>query len=137
AGALRVPTPGTLDALVRRHDAFLHRLDGDGFTPVPALTAYATVGYRRDTDVPHLPVAAFEIWRPVAELAELPANKSKFRPFDTLRWTAAVAGMIRHATDRAADQAGWPIERRNTFIHGHTRDGTAQARGDAADNRFS
>jgi CRISPR-associated protein Csb2 len=137
--SLRVPTPGTLDALVNRHQAFLHRLDGGGFTPMPNLSAFAVVGYRRDTDVSPRPVAAFEIWKPIAELVDprVPAGKSKFRPFEGVHWTVPLAGMVRHATATAARHAGWPRERINTFIHGHTPDGTSHAQGHAADHRYS
>src|SRR5262249_21868320 len=44
---LRVPQPGTLDNLMGKHEAFLHRLADDGFKPVPPLSAFAVVGYRR------------------------------------------------------------------------------------------
>lgn len=134
---LRVPATGTVEALVARHQEFLHRLDGGGFTPVPSLSAFATVGYRRTTDVSPRPVAAFEIWKSVAELAELPAGRSKFRPFDVVRWTPRVAGMVRHAVAAAAERAGWTTERINTFVHGHTPGGEAPARGDDAGRRFS
>src|SRR3954451_21123742 len=37
---LRVPIPGTLEALMIKHQAFLNRLGPDGFRPVPPLTAF-------------------------------------------------------------------------------------------------
>jgi CRISPR-associated protein Csb2 len=137
AGGLRVPTPGTLDALVGRHEAFLHRLDGGAFTPVPALTAFAVVGYRRATDPPGRPFAAFELWQPADRLADLPPGKSKFRPFDPLQAAVTVAPMVRHAAAAAARAAGWAEQRINTFIHGHTPDGGDRARGEEADRRFA
>ena len=42
----------TLEALVGRHQAFLGRLKERGFVPVPVLTGFAVVGYRRGTEVP-------------------------------------------------------------------------------------
>ena len=44
---LRVPIDRTLEALMKRHYAFLNRLGHDGFHPVPPLAAFRLVGYRR------------------------------------------------------------------------------------------
>src|SRR5205823_2984559 len=60
---LRVPAAGTVEALMNRHREFLGRLDASGFRPVSSLSGFATVGYRRDTDVSPRPFAAFEIWK--------------------------------------------------------------------------
>ena len=129
AGGLRVPVPGTLAGLTDKHAAFLGRLAGGGFKPVPPLSAYRVVGYRRPTDPRDRPFAAFTLMRP--------EDPSRARPYDTPRWAASVAGMVRHATAVAALRAGWSPERINTFVHGHTPDGTGPARGDAADGRFA
>jgi CRISPR-associated protein Csb2 len=137
ANTLRVPVEGTLDDLTRKHAAFLNRLTGEGFKPVPPLSAYRVVGYRRATDPAPRPYAAFELKKPIRELADLRAGQSEFRPFDTTRWAATVAGMVRHAVDVAARQAGKPREWINTFVHGHTPDGSDRATGDAADRRFA
>lgn len=137
AQGLRVPTPGTLDALVHRHDAFLHRLDGGTLIPVPALTAFALVGYRRADDPPGLPFVAFELWQSADILASLPAGKSKFRPFDPAPNAVRVAAMVRHAADEAARAARWTEERINTFIHGHTPDGRDRLRGGTEAVRFA
>jgi CRISPR-associated protein Csb2 len=126
AEGLRVPTPGTLDALVSRQKAFLHRLGGDGLTPVAALTAFAVVGYRTATSPPHRPFAAFELWQPADKLATLPAGKSRFRPFDPLRGAVRVAAMVRHAADEAARATGWPAERISEYVHGHGPGGPAR-----------
>lgn len=134
---LRVPAVGTLEALQQRHLSFLGRLAGDGFTPVPPLAAFAVVSYRRATDVAHRPFAAFDVWKNLADLADLPPGKSRFRPFDPVRWSASVAGMVRHAIDLAARDAEWNAERINTFIHGHTSDGTNRLTGETADSRFA
>ncbi|HJT75894.1 MAG TPA: type I-U CRISPR-associated protein Csb2, partial [Gemmataceae bacterium] len=61
AGGLRVPIRGTVAALTDRHAAFLGRLRDGGFIPVPPLAAFAVVGYRRETDAPARPFAAFEL----------------------------------------------------------------------------
>jgi CRISPR-associated protein Csb2 len=106
----RVPIPGTLDALVEKHNAFLNRLGPDGFKPVPPLSAFRVVGYRRDRDLVKRPVAAFSI---------LKLDASGFRPFDTVRWGRCVAGMLRHAARVAAENSGWPKEKRDSFILGH------------------
>src|SRR5437763_1042468 len=90
---------------------------------VPPLTAFTVVGYRRATDPPVRPFAAFDIWKPVRELAELRSGQSRYRPFDAARWALGVAGMVRCATGRAAQSAGRPEGWINTFIHGHTPDG--------------
>ncbi len=137
ADGLRVPTHGTLDALVSRHGAFLSRLDGGTFTPVPALTTFAVVGYRRATDPAARPFAAFELWQPADKLADLPPGKSKFRPFDQRQGAVTVAAMVRHAVGEAARAAKRGEEWINTFIHGHTPDGEDHARSDGAGHRFA
>lgn len=117
---LRVPVLGTLEALMTRHASFLGRLGAAGLTPMPPLSAFAVVGYRRETDPVARPVAAFEIWKPVNELAELPAGRSKFRPFDPARRTAVVAGMVRHAVAEAAALSRPGDKKwRDTFVLGH------------------
>lgn len=128
---LRVPIAGTLAKLMDKHEAFLNRLSGDGFRPVPPLTAFATVGYRRDTDSAPRPVVAFELRTPDFE---------RFQPYCPMRRTPAVAGMVRHAVCELAEQMrpfGWTDADINRFVHGHTADGTDRAHGPAADDRFA
>jgi CRISPR-associated protein Csb2 len=136
----------TLSALMQKHTAFLNRLDNDNFAPVPPLTAFDIVGYRRDTDLVERPLAVFEVQRTVAELASLPAGQSRFRPFDPVRTpafartpgahdpcgTVVVAGLVRHATAQAAQEQGWSAERVREFVLGHGEQG-AQA---TTDNRL-
>ncbi len=119
ADGLRVPIAGTVKDLATKHKAFLNRLSDDGFKPVPPLSAFRVVGYRRPTDAAARPFAAFEIWKPLHEIAELPAGKSTFRPFNTVRRFAYVAGMVRHAAAEAARRAGWDEPRVTSFILGH------------------
>jgi CRISPR-associated protein Csb2 len=128
---LRIPTPGTFHALVARHAAFLTRVSEKGFVPVPPLTAFAVVGYRRPTDTVSRPFLAFEVRTPDFE---------RFQVFDPVRHTCAVAGMVRNAlADLARDMRpfGWTDADINTFVHGHTPDGEQQARGPDADRRFA
>src|SRR5207302_5715610 len=99
---LRVPISGTLNALISKQEAFLNRLGRDGFKPVPPLSAFRVVGYRRDRDPVNRPVAAFSI---------LKLDASGFRPFDTMRWGRCVAGMLRHAARVTAANSGWPNEK--------------------------
>ncbi|MBM3983608.1 MAG: type I-U CRISPR-associated protein Cas5/Cas6, partial [Planctomycetes bacterium] len=128
---LRVPRAGTLAALINKHTAFLNRLSEDGFRPVPPLTAFDVVGYRRDTDLAERPFAAFELRTPDFE---------RFQPYNPARWTGAVAGMVRNAVATLAGQMrpfGWTDAHINTFVHGHTPDGNDRAHGSGADARFS
>ena len=107
---LRVPTAGTLDALISKHEAFLNRLGPTGFKPVPPLSAFRVVSYSRDCDPVKRPVAAFSI---------LKLDASGFRPFDTVRWGRCMAGMLRHAVRITAENSEWPKEKRDSFILGH------------------
>ena len=124
--ALRVPTSGTLKALVAKHKAFLSRV-GEGFKPVPPLSKFRVVGYRRESDPAPPLVAAFTLLKPDA---------SGMRSFDALRGTRDVAGMARHAVARAAQEQGWDEEKINVFIHGKTPDGAKATRGDGPPDRF-
>jgi CRISPR-associated protein Csb2 len=121
--SLRVPRRGTFDALVARHTAFLGRLNGGGFTPVPPLTDFDTVGYRRATDPVPRQYAAFRI------LAEDPDAKTP--SFDTPRRCREVAAWVRNATARVwGDRPDLA-----SFVHGHS-EGGAQLTGPDADRRF-
>ncbi len=126
---LRVPVPGTLAELTSRHQAFLHRLDDAGsFRPVPPLTAYRQIGYRRSKNPLSRPCVVFRLLRPQGVG---PA------PFDTLRRTRDVAGMLRALVARVAAEHGWPSERICQFVHGKTPDGLGPARGEQSPPRFS
>jgi CRISPR-associated protein Csb2 len=127
ADGYRVPTKGTLNALLKRHEAFLNRLGPDGFNPVPPLTAFRVVGYRRATDPIRRQFAPFSILKPDA---------SGWRSFDAARWTRDVAGMMRHAVAEAARRHGWSGEQINVFVHGKTPDGERPASGEKSPDRF-
>ncbi len=125
---LRVPIEGTLNDLSSKHTAFLHRLSDGGFKPVPPLTAFRKIRYRRVSEPTIRPYAVFRLLKP-------DASGNGF--FDTARHTRTVAGMVRHAVALAAERAGWERERIATYVHGHTPDGSAPARGSPELPRFS
>jgi len=63
---LRAPRAGTFQALTFNHDRFLNRVQRDPrgeetFSPVPPLSQWQRVGYRRDTDVVGRPWQLFEL----------------------------------------------------------------------------
>lgn len=113
---LRVPVPGTLDALIHRHERFLDRLGPDGFTAPLPLTCYATVVYWRETQPRLRPVAAFSLRK---------LDDSGYRAFDTRRQALTVAGMVRYAVRKSATATGRPEGWINTFVLGH-----GESRGD-------
>ncbi len=110
---LRVPVPGTLDALIAKHEAFLKRLRPDGFHPVPPLTVFDTVGYRRETEVGARPSVAFSL---------LKLDASGYRAVDTARRCRDVAAWVRHAVASVCE--GWPYGDSAGFVHGHAPDGS-------------
>ena len=115
--SLRIPIPGTLDDLIAKHQAFLNRIGRDergneSFKPVSPLSAFNMIGYRRATDLPKRPIAAFSLLKPDA---------SPYRAFDTTRKGLTVAGMMRCAMKRAAKQAR-PEDAKwvDSFVLGHS-----------------
>jgi CRISPR-associated protein Csb2 len=112
---LRLPVSGTLDALKSRHALFLDRLKDGVFHPVPPLRAFSTAAYRRASDLPPRPFAAF-ILRPFDKdtgYAAFPATRA-----------VCVAAMLRHAAWEAAksdlDPVGWRTpEWAEQFVAGH------------------
>ena len=125
--ALRVPIVGTLDALITKHQAFLERISPEGFKPVPPLSAFRVVSYRRATDPSPPQFAAFSILKPDA---------SGMKSFDPLRRTRDVAGMVRNAIADVANQQGWTKTQINEFIHGKTPNGAKPHSGPASPDRF-
>ncbi|MEI6540860.1 MAG: type I-U CRISPR-associated protein Csb2, partial [Planctomycetota bacterium] len=125
--ALRVATEGTLSALLEKHQKFLGRLTDGGFKPVPPLTTFRVVGYRRATEPPQRQFAAFSILKPDA---------SGLKSFDPLRRTRDVAGMVRHAAAEAARDQGWTDEQINVFVHGKSLDGAQPSSGANSPDRF-
>lgn len=125
---LRVPVRGTLADLARRHERFLARLGPTGFTAPPPLSAYATIRYRRATDPPLRPVAAFSL---------LKLDAGGFRAFDPARRALTVAGMARHAAKLAARRADWAEPKINAFILGHGESSGGAARVTVGAQRFA
>lgn len=124
ANGLRVPRDGTLADLAAKHAAFLNRLSGDGFRPVPPLTAFRVVGYRRATDPAGREWVAFELLKPEA------TGKASF---DTARRCRDVAAWVRNVTGAVC--GGWSDLA--SFVHGHDpADGAKPLKGDGADARF-
>jgi CRISPR-associated protein Csb2 len=111
--ALRTPTAGTLDDLIRKHQDFLNRLTDEGFRPVSPLREFAITHYRRDSDPTPRPACVFQILKPDA---------SGNLAFNTARRTRCVAAWIRHAVAHVCQSAGWSDFL--PFVHGHNADGS-------------
>ncbi|AWM35563.1 CRISPR-associated protein, family (Cas_GSU0054) [Gemmata obscuriglobus] len=122
---LRAPRAGTLNALAQKHEAFLNRLSADGFKPVPPLTVFDTVGYRRDTEPAAREWVAFRI----TSVDPDAPNPS----FDAPAKCRDVAAWVRHATGEVC--RNWPFSDFASFVHGHTESGL-QTKGERADERF-
>ena len=73
---LRCPVPGSLDALVDRHTAFLDRLADSTFHPIPPLSAYRAVGYRRPSAPVGKPFECFELRHADGSFCRYPRNGS-------------------------------------------------------------
>jgi CRISPR-associated protein Csb2 len=108
ARALRCPVPGTFDALERKHQQFLHRLEGGTFRPVSPLSMFAIEPYARATDVAPKPFAAFRLLEPIT-------GDRLF--LDPKRRTRDVAAWTRHAVAEVCE--GWPFGSTQTLVHGH------------------
>lgn len=132
---LRTPKQGTIDDLIRRHNAFLCRLVRDArghesFNPMPPLSAYRVVGYRRATDPAPFPCAAFKLLIP---------DGSGYRPFEPARQATIVAGMVRHALDEVARRQrpfDWDDPEIARIVLGHDASGKA-VRMDPFEPRFA
>lgn len=126
AAPLRVPRHGTLSDLRRKHQNFLSRLRHGSFNPVPPLTEFRVVGYRRATDPAGRPWVAFRI-------ASVDPDEATNPSFDPTRRCRDVAAWVRNATGSVCRE--WPDVA--TFVHGHDpADTNRRATGDAADARF-
>jgi CRISPR-associated protein Csb2 len=123
---LRVPIDGTLGNLSRKHEAFLNRLSDEGFKPVPPLTAFRVVSYRRTTDT-----AARLAFVPFRIVSVEPDGKNP--AFDTTRQARDVAAMVRNAAGRV-----YAAEDGASFVHGHDPAVAGKpAKGIGADVRMS
>jgi CRISPR-associated protein Csb2 len=119
---LRAPQAGTFDDLVRRYDAFLHRVTSDGFAPVPPLSDFAVVGYQSDARPASVPHAVFALRS---------LDGGSFKAFDLARRGLHVAGMLRHAASQPdfLTSVGWSEEEGRSLVlgHGEARGGKHQA----------
>ena len=108
----RVPRTGTFDELSRRHHAFLNRIQGDGFAPVPPLATFALAHYRSDSEFAPAPRAVFALRQP---------DDSGYRAFDPVRRGLHVAGMLRHTASQPelARSLGWSEAEVARLVLGH------------------
>jgi CRISPR-associated protein Csb2 len=120
ASSLRCPVPGSLDALMARHSAFLNRLADDTFHPVSPLTTYRAVGYGRPSDSAGRSVACFEL---------IQDDGSFYR--HSQRDLIHIAGMVRHVaieTMKKAPPTGVAADWVETYVAGHARPGDKEHR---------
>ena len=117
--ALRVPIDGTLAALDDRHAAFLGRIkhldDGSEiFIPVPPLSTFRVVTYRRATELSQPPYAVFALRR---------LDDSGFAAFDPQWRRLHLVGMLRHAASQPdfASMVGWDKSKVDAFVLGHDK----------------
>ena len=123
--ALRIPTDGTLDALIGRHHAFLTRISRDAkghesFHPVPPLSAFHVVGYRRSTDPVARPHVVFELRNDDGSFFRHPQRR-----------LIHIAGMVRHLAIESMKLSppddvddDWV----KTYVAGHARPGSSEHR---------
>ncbi len=128
-----LPVTGTLDALHRRHDRFLARVDRRG-------KLYDHVRPYVELDESDAPRRFASYWaegavaaRPYAAFALRRVDDAeRFRPFG-IENAAKVAAMLRHAACKAAkeDRGYWAEVPggSNMYVAGHTRDDPALTRG--------
>lgn len=114
ARRLRVPIPGTLDALIDRHGRFLQRIQGNAFIVPPPMKRFALIGYRRPHDLEQRAGVVFALRHPV--------EPTRFRAFDATRETMLVAAHMRHAAHETAKRSkadAWSLAAIASFILGH------------------
>ncbi len=117
---LRVPVPGTLDALLARFGQVRRRVESGTLLPPSPFSTFRLVGYRTSWEPPDRSVTAFSLMR---------LDTSGFRAFDVVRSGLIVAGMARHAARLAAERSGWEPERIDRLILGHSAEDDGLARG--------
>ncbi|WP_437202909.1 type I-G CRISPR-associated protein Csb2 [Planctomicrobium sp. SH664] len=121
----RVPVRGTLDALIRRHQARLRRIERDPsgrerFHPVPPLTAFRTVAYRRASDSLARPAVVFQ-------LRQEDGSFFRHAPARLIH----IAGMTRHLAKNAMltlPPRGVAENWVETFVMGHALPGKSEHR---------
>jgi len=117
---LRVPIEGTVNDLMRKHEAFLNRLANDAFRPVPPLKAFRVLGYRRDDEPLQRPFQVFE-------LRQIDGSRFRYPP----RKLMHIAGMVRHLaikSMKASPPSGGTAEWVDTYVAGHTTEDVAEHR---------
>ncbi|GAB1410417.1 type I-U CRISPR-associated protein Csb2 [Desulfovibrionales bacterium] len=111
---LRVPVQGTLKDLRLRYQASLKRisLKDNVFRPVPPLSCFSTVTYRRADEIDRPPFAVFALRKP---------DDSSFSAFATAKRGLHLSGMLRHAASRPdfAVPLGWDEKKIASFVLGH------------------
>ncbi len=124
--SLRVPIVGTLAALDERHAAFLGRIKhldngNEIFVPVPPLSAFRVVTYRRATEITQPPYAVFALRRP---------DDSGFAAFDPQWRRLHLAGMLRNAASQQvfASAIGWDKSKVDAFVLGHDKSDPANTK---------
>jgi CRISPR-associated protein Csb2 len=110
--SLRCPMPGTFGALEERHRAFLSRLAGEVFLPVPPLGTFIRQRYGRTSVVPERPFAAFRLTDPAT---------GRKRAFDAVQRSRDVAAWLRHCVGEIAKD--WPFGDARYLVHGHSGNG--------------
>ena len=113
--SLRVPTYGTLANLKERYKAFLGRISLEKnavFKPVPPLSRFGIVTYRRESEMSRPPYAVFALRKP---------DDSGFAAFSITRRALHLSGMLRHAAKQEdfAKPLGWDNQKINSFVLGH------------------
>lgn len=112
---LRTPVPGTLDALMDRHTAFLTRINEVEFNPVSPNTTFDIVCYRRRGDLLQRPNALFELRTIDGARFAYPQRK-----------LIHIAGMVRHLAIEAMKMSpphGVPDDWVKVYVAGHQRKG--------------
>jgi CRISPR-associated protein Csb2 len=117
---LRAPIAETFDALVVKHNAFLNRIarnanGEESFNPVPPLSAFRVVGYRRPTDPVTRPFVIFELRKDDGSFLRYPQQR-----------LIHIAGMVRHLAIEAmklAPPVGVDEDWVETYVAGHARPG--------------
>ena len=113
--SLRVPIPGTLADLKKRYAAFCDRISLEKnavFKPVPPLSQFGIVTYRRESEMSRPPYAVYALRKP---------DDSGFAAFSLTRRGLHLSGMLRHAAKQEdfVKPLGWDNRKINEFVLGH------------------
>ena len=113
---LRVPVRGTFEALKKRHQKFLNRIERkkQTFQPVPDLTTFHKAYYLSPNKSRKPRVAAFAL------LPQEQNTSARFQAFNPVEQGTAVADMVRHLVSETKfhKQLGWQPEQL-AMLHGH------------------